>query len=109
MNILIVKGLFIVYIGVLFYYGFICRRDNWLGWFMFCRASFCYANIRFKDELINIWDYIPHCQVILHKDMLNNLLWYLKAIRGMSPMVGTVVLYTSDGVVRHKVRNAWLV
>ena len=106
---MLAKLTFVGFCAVLGYYGFICRRPNWLGWFMFCRASYCCAEIRCGDEVLNIWNYLPHCQVIVHKEMINNLLWYLRAKHDKRRMHGTVVLHTTRGIRSFRVRNAWLV
>jgi len=106
---LLIKLSFVVYLGILIYFGFISCKPNWLGWFMFCRASFCYATICYKTELLNIWDYMDHTQVIIHKEMMDDLLRYLRFNHGKYPMSGTVLFYTNRGVVKYQVRNAWLV
>lgn len=95
--------------GSLLYFGIVVRRPNQLGWVMFTRASFCEANIFWKEERINLWDYLPHGKVIVDKTTIDHLLQYLRKHKGMYPMSGSVVFYTREGPVRYIVRNAWLV
>lgn len=109
METVVLKAVFAAYLAVLVYFGFVCRRPNKLGWFMFCRASYVYAEIRHGAEVLNIWNYLPHSQVIVHKEMVNDLLRYLRQHHEKFPMSGVVRLYTKNGVLEYRVRNAWLV
>jgi hypothetical protein len=52
---------------------------------------------------------MDHTQVIIHKEMMDDLLRYLRFNHGKYPMSGTVLFYTNRGVVKYQVRNAWLV
>ncbi len=100
---------FITYLAVLMYFGFLTRTPNWLGWFMFARPSFCYAKITCGERNVNIWAYLPHCQVIVHKPMIEALLQYLRVHHGLYPLSGTIVLHTANGTEVYRVRNAWLI
>lgn len=100
---------FLTYLLLLIYFGFVKRGDNWLGWFMFVRASFCEAEIRCGTQEINVWDYLPHSQVVVHRDALNRLMLYLHKQHGLYPLSGEVRLHTNNGTITFRVRRAWLI
>ena len=97
-----------VYVAILAVYGSFVKKPNWLGWFMFTRCSFCYADLFCDGKRVNIWDYLPHCQVIIHKPMLFQLITYLREEKKMTRLAGTVKLFTNKGVLEFKVEDGYV-
>lgn len=108
MTLTLFPAIFVVYIAILAIYGFFVKRPNWLGWFMFTRGSFCYAELFCNGERVNIWDYLPHCQVIVHKPLLFQLITYLRDEKRMTNLNGMVKLYTDKGVLEFKVQDGYV-
>lgn len=106
---MVVKVCFVLYFIVLLYYGFYTKKPNWLGWFMFVRGSYCYANLKSKKTNINIWEYFPHCQVIIHKEMMVNLLSFLREEKGIKDIRGYFILYTPNNIKKYPVNNSHVV
>lgn len=99
----------LVWILILVFFGFIKKEDNWLGWFMFCRASYCYSELRNWDQPVNIWHYLPHSQVMVSEEMFEELLRFLRNSKGMTGLNGYVEFRTTRGVIRRNIRRSWLI
>jgi len=101
--------LFIIYIITLIYFGLIKNSPNKLGWFMFVRCSYCYADLKTKNgDAINIWKYLPHSQVVIHESMIRLLIEYLRDSKQLIDIQGEITIKTDKRVKKIKVRNSYV-
>jgi hypothetical protein len=85
------------------------RSDNWLGWFMFSRSRYFTVTLRDKRGDVNVWDYLPHCQVMLSKSQIEALIRFIQNDRHAGFLEGTVTMYLTEGSVRFIVRRSYLI
>jgi hypothetical protein len=85
------------------------KEDNWLGWFMFSRARYFQATLRDKGGEVDIWDYLPHCQVMLSQRQIESLLRHIQTDRKHGYLEGTVRLFLNEGEKLYTIRRALLI
>lgn len=85
------------------------RSDNWLGWFMFSRARYFQISLRDKAGEVDIWEYLPHCQVMLSQHQIEALLRYIQTNRKHGYLEGTVRMFLTDGERLYSIRRGLLI
>lgn len=76
---------------------------------MFARAGFCYAHLYLGNRAINIWDYIPHTQVILTITELQRLLNFIAETEKSNDIYGNITYITNYKRHELKVKNAIII
>ena len=85
------------------------RSDNWLGWFMFSRSRYFIATLHDKRGDVDVWDYLPHCQVMLSKPQIEALIRFIQNDRQAGFLEGAVTMYLTEGRTSFMVRRSHLI
>lgn len=84
-------------------------KDNWLGWFMFSRARYFQANLHDRRGAVDVWNYLPHCQVMLSQRQIESLLRHIQSDRKSGYVEGTVKMFLTEGETTYIVKRSLLI
>lgn len=105
---LIIDVLLVCWAVFLVYKG-LSRKEGWFGWLMFSRARYFSATLRDRNGVVDVWEYLPHCQVMLSQLQIEELLRFIQTKRLGGYITGTVTLYNNDHIHEYSVRKNLLI